>query len=101
MGNFGQVKLLPAFTNDCANVLLNTVGLGNNWICQLQTGNIFEKKIYSLFLTCSADPTTNSETTNPEFSIVFWPITARFTSLVYLLLLFSWTVDKFMKTQDW
>ena len=37
------VKLLLAFTNDCTNVLLNTVELGNNWICQLQTEKIFEK----------------------------------------------------------
>ena len=87
MGNFGQVKLLPAFTNDWATVLLNTVELGNNWICHLQAGNIFEKKF---LFPCSADPTTNSETTNTEFQDFFDQLhTARFTSLVYLLLLFS------------
>ena len=43
------VKLLLAFTNDCTNVLLNTVELGNNWICQLQTEKIFEKTFSTPF----------------------------------------------------
>ena len=66
---FEELRLVPKLWGRIIHC-----AFAHNFLFKYSTSKCLDHLFPDFFLSCSTDPTTNSETTNPQISGIFWPI---------------------------